>query len=112
MNQSELNRIAMSFIENKSLEVAKKVKGVLTEDLKEKMKEMPGLTVHHIHNVSLFEVLRLINCSFYSENSSKDDLKEYCEYAETFREKFLDIVESLKDFAPSGKSSSDATNDQ
>ena len=111
MNQSELNRIAMSLIEKLSLEVATKLKSVLTDDLKELLKEMPGLTVHYIHNVALFEVLMLINCAFYSENRSRDDLKEYCEYAETFRAKFLDIVESLKDFQPSGKNSGDTAGD-
>ena len=111
MNQTELNRIAMSFLEQQSMEVADKLKHVLTEDLNERAKEVPGMTVHYVHNVALFRALMFINCVFCAENKSKDALKEYCQYAETFKEKFLDIVEALKDFVPSGKNPGETAGD-
>jgi hypothetical protein len=100
MNQLELNAIAKHFIQRQSFEVAKKLKGFLTEDLKERAEELPGPLVHYIHNMAVFDTLLGINCLFTQKNESETGLQEYLEHAETLRLKFLDIVDSLKDFEP------------
>ena len=105
MNQLELNAIAKHFIQSQSLEVAKRLKGFLTEDLKERVEELPGQMVLYIHNMALFDTLLRINCLFISNNNSEVGLQEYLEHAETLRLKFQDIVESLKDFEPTDSSS-------
>lgn len=105
MNQLELNAIAKHFIQSQSFEVAKKLKGFLSEDLKEKIEELPGSTVHYIHNMALFDTLLGINCFCIPNNTSKAGLQEYLEHAKMLRSKFLDIVDSLKDFEPTDRSS-------
>ena len=64
MNQIEMNKIAMSVIQNQSTDVAVKLKKVLNEDLDERIKEMPGSTIHYIHNMAMFKLLLGINCFF------------------------------------------------
>ena len=100
MNQMELNKIAINFIQKQSLEVAKKLKGVLADDLRERAKEIGGPAVHYVHNRALFDTLLVINCLFTSRKQSQEAVQEYQEYAETLRSNFLDIVESLQDFEP------------
>jgi len=103
MNQLELNNIAKLFVQSQSIEVAKKLRTVLSEDLDERVTQMPGQAVHHIHNVALFDALLGINCLFHAKNPSEAGLREFLEHAETLRPKFLDIVDSLKDFEPTSK---------
>ena len=100
MNQIQLNRIAMDFIQNQSLEVARKLKVVLADDLRERVKETGGPAVHYIHNIALFDCLASINTFFIHENDSEEAVRQYADYAETLRPKFLDIMEALKDFRP------------
>ena len=106
MDQLELNAITKYSIQCQSFEVAKKLKGFLSEDLKIRAEEMPTSTVHYIHNMALFHTLLGINCFCITKKNSKAGLQEYLEHAETLRPKFLDIVESLKDFESTDKSSS------
>lgn len=100
MNQLELNNIAKLFVHNQSLEVTNKLDRILTEDLKERVKQIPGPAVHHIHNTALFYALLRINSMYQTNSSSKEDTRQYIEYAETFKAQFFDIVDSLKDFRP------------
>ena len=100
MNQFEQNKIAEFFIHSQSLEVTDKLEEVLVEDIKEQRKEIPGSIAHHIHNIALFYTLLRINSMFQANNSSKAASRQYLEHAETLKPKFLDIVDSLKDFEP------------
>jgi len=103
MNQLELNNIAKLFVHTQSLEVAKKLDIVFSEDLGEKVKHVPGSAVHHIHNMALFYVLLRINSLYQTTESTEAASRQYLEFAETLKSRFLDIVESLKDFRPTGK---------
>ena len=103
MNQLELNRIAGDFIRSQSVELARKLKDVLAADLAERVKGLAGPTVHHIHNVALFDTMLGINCLFQTRDHSKAAVREYIEHAETLRPDFIDIVDSLKDFEPTGR---------
>jgi len=103
MNQLEQNRIAEFFIHNQSIDVTKKLESVLTEDLKEKGKEIPGSAVHYIHNIALFYALLRINCLFQAKSRSEAASREYLEHAEKLKPQFFDIVDSLKDFEPTSK---------
>lgn len=103
MNQLEQNRIAEFFIHNQSIDVTKKLESVLAEDLKKRGKEIPGSTVHYIHNIALFYALLRINCLFQVKNRSEAASREYIEHAETLKPQFFDIVDSLKDFRPTGE---------
>ncbi|MFC1762826.1 hypothetical protein ACFL6U_12205 [Planctomycetota bacterium] len=107
MNQLELNQIAQAFVQQQSVEVARSVKSVLSKDLDERVQELPGLAVRHIHNMALFNVLLGINLQFQSENNQESALRECLTHAESIRPKFLDIIESLQDFQPSGISNED-----
>jgi len=107
MNQLEQNRIAEFVIHSQSLEVTNKLETVLTEDLKEMGKEIHGSVVHYIHNIALFYGLLRINCLFQANNNSEAASRQYLEHAKTLRLKFLDIVDSLKDFEPTDSSQKD-----
>ena len=87
--------------------MASKLKAVLSEDLDERAKDIPGPTVFHIHNVVLFDCLIMLNSLPALENSSREAVREYLQYAETIRPKFMDIMESLKDFQPTVENSKD-----
>jgi len=100
MNQMEMNRIAMHFIEGQSAEVAAKLRDVLYDDVEERAKKIGGPALHYIHNIALFYCLVSLNNLFLIENESDEALKQYLKRAETLRPQFLDIVESLKDFRP------------
>jgi len=105
MNQLELNTIAMNFIEHQSAEVAAKIKDVFHKDAQERSEQIAGPTLHYIHNIALFDCLVMLNTFFMVENKSQESVNEYLKYAETLRPKFLDIMESLKDFEPTMPSS-------
>ena len=107
MNQIELNRIAMSFIKSQSIEVAEKLRDVLHNDVEHRAKQIAGPPLHYIHNMALFDCLASINTFFITEDSSDEVVKQYADYAETLRPKFLDIMEALKDFRPTAQSESD-----
>jgi hypothetical protein len=103
MNQLEQNRIAEFFIHNQSLEVANKLDTILTEDVKERVKQVPGPAVHHIHNMALFYAMVRINCLYQTNEGSKAESRQYIERAETLKLQFFDIVDSLKDFRPTSE---------
>ena len=105
MNQLELNTIAMNFIEHQSVEVAAKIKDVFHKDAQERADQIAGPALHYIHNVALFDCLVMLNTFFMIENKSPEALHKYLEYAETLRPKFLNIMESLKDFKPTTQNS-------
>ncbi|MFA6186466.1 MAG: hypothetical protein WC770_04535 [Phycisphaerae bacterium] len=105
MNQIELNRIAMNYIEMQSIELASKIDLILTDDLLKKMKEHNGPTIHHIHNLAIYNSLAKLNSLFQVNSNSEKSLSEYCELAESLKPKFMEIVETLKDFQPSGETS-------
>lgn len=107
MNQIEMNRIAMSFIQNQSIEVAKKLDAVLAQDLEEKATKIGGPAVHYVHTMAMFDCLASINTFFANENRSDEAVNEYIKYAETLRPRFLDIVEALKDFRPGKQNESE-----
>ena len=112
MNQLELNNIAKLFVHSQSLEVANKLDTIFTEDVKERVKQVPGPAVHHIHNMALFYAMVRINCLYQTNNSSEAAAREYLEHTEILKPKFLDIVNSLKDFEPvcEGDEGNDPTN--
>ena len=99
MNQAELNRIAINLIKKHSFEVAQKLEKVLAEDVQERAKELPGMTVHHIHNMALYDLLLIVNSIFLEDRKSAETASEYCQLGESLRPKFLEIVEALKDRA-------------
>lgn len=107
MNQTELNEIATHFIRTQSSEVASKISDLLHEDSQERADQIAGLPLHYIHNMALFDCLAYLNSFFAMENNSKEAVREYSKYAETLRPKFLDIMESLKDFQPTAENSND-----
>ena len=107
MNQIELNRIAMSFVKSQSIEVAEKLRDVLHNDVEHRAKQIAGPPLHYIHNMALFDCLVMLNTFFISKDNSKEAASEYVKYAETLRPKFLDIMESLKDFEPTAENSKD-----
>lgn len=100
MNQLELNNIAKLFVHSQSLEVANKLGTILAEDVKERVKQVSGPAVHHIHNMALFYTMVRINSLYQTNSNSKAALQEYLEYVEALKPKFLDLVNSLKDFEP------------
>jgi hypothetical protein len=100
MNQLQLNKIAMHFIENQSAEVAAKLRSVLHIDARKRSEQIAGPALHYVHNIALFDCLIMVNTFFMIENKSQEALHEYIEYAETLRPKFIDLMESLKDFRP------------
>jgi len=113
MNQIEMNSIAINFLKHESYKVAKKLEKVLAEDLKEKCEELSGTTLHHIHNMALFDVLLMINCLFTSRNNpTKEAAEAYCRLGESLRPKFLEIVETLKDFVPEERSGNNENDNQ
>ena len=103
MNQLELNNMAKLFVHRESLEVANKLDRILIEDVKERVKQIPGPTVHHIHNMALFYALLRINSMYQANVGSTEDTRQYIEHAETFKPQFFDIVDSLKDFRPTSE---------
>jgi len=111
MNQAELNEIAVHFIRTQSAEVASKIRDLFHEDAQERADQIAGLPLHYIHNMALFDCLVCLNSFFTIENTSKEAVKEYTRYAETLRPKFLDIMESLKDFEPTAGDSKDRDNE-
>ena len=100
MNQAELNKAGEIFILNQTVEVARKIDSTLTEDLTERINELPGTTIHHVHNMALFYAVTKLNSLFQLTNDSKESMREYMEHAESLKTRFLDIVDSLKDFQP------------
>jgi hypothetical protein len=105
MNQTELNRIALNYIQLQSGEIASKITGVLREDLHKRTTELNGPTIHHMHNEALFHSLVTLNSLSLAENRSKDAVHEFCSLAESLKPKFMEIVEALKDFQPSSETS-------
>jgi len=112
MNQLEINSIAMHFIRSQSTEVAAKLREVLSKDAEERSSKIVGSPLHYIHNIALFDCLVGLNAFFMIENRSREALHEYIEYAETLKPKFLDIMESLKDFRPMERMPGNRQNDQ
>lgn len=111
MNQIELNKIAMSFLMSQSAEVASKIREFLHKDAQERADQMVGRPLHYIHNMALFECLVYLNSFFTIENNSREAVKEYAKYAETLRPRFLDIMESLRDFEPTVGNTKDNESD-
>jgi len=107
MNQIELNKIAMSFLKNKSDEVASKLREVLRKDVQKRVGQISGRALNHIHNMALFNSLICVNALFAEKNDSMDATIEYAKHVETLRPKFLDLVESLQDFEPTMGNSED-----
>ena len=103
MNQLEMNKVATHFIHTQSLDVSRKLQEVLADDLKERADQIGGPATHCVHNTALFETLLAINCRFREQDPSRDALREYLEYAQPLESKFLDIIEALKDFEPTGR---------
>jgi hypothetical protein len=106
MNQAELNRIALNYVQLQSGEIASKITGLLSEDLHKRITEINGPTIHHIHNEALFHSLVILNSLSLTENRSKETVHEFCSLAELLKPKFMEIIEALKDFQPTGKESS------
>jgi hypothetical protein len=103
MNQMEMNQLARYVVETQSVEVCNKLQDVLVEDLKQRGSQIGGPVTHYVHNTALFHTLLALNCLLREQNSSREALQEYLEYAQTLLPKFLDIVEALKDFEPTGR---------
>jgi hypothetical protein len=98
MNQSELNQVAMHFIDTQTCEAAMKIRDTLVNDLEERSKQVSGRVVHHIHNMAIFECLVWLNSPITLREGPKEKINEYYHYADELREKFMDIVDHLKDF--------------
>lgn len=111
MNQVLLNKIAMNFLTSQSAEVGSKLRDLLHKDAQERADQIAGLPLHYIHNMALFDCLVCLNSFFTMENTSKEAVKEYVRHAETLRPKFLEIMESLKDFEPTAGNSEDNESD-
>lgn len=100
MNQLELNKIAMFCIRTHSLEVSKKISSILGQDATERGPDVGGPTLHYIHNMALFNVLLSINSLFTIKKPSEDEVDQFPDFAESIRPRFLDMVDSIKDFRP------------
>ena len=111
MNQLEINKIAMHFIESQSAEVAARIRSLLYEDAEKRSEQIAGPALHHIHNIALFDCLVMLNTFFIIEDKSREAVNEYLKYAETIKPKFLEIMESLKDFKPTMHSSDGVTDE-
>ena len=100
MNQIEMNRIAMNYIENVSWEVAKKLEKVLVEDLQEKNGQVSGMALHHIHHEAIFSLITLLNSIFIAKDKENSEVcaKEYLKLAHSLKPQFFNIVNELKDF--------------
>jgi hypothetical protein len=107
MNQAELNRIANNYIRMQSIEVASKIDSIFEEDLAERKKEQSGQAVHHIHNLALYTTVARINCAFVVNDDSQEAVRQYCILVESLEPKFMEIIETLKDFQPTNKEQSD-----
>lgn len=103
MNQKELNKVAINYIEKQSIELASKIDMLLTADLLVKGESLDGPVIHHMHNLALYYSLVKLNSLFQITNKSKDAAREYCIFAESMKSKFLEMVESLQDFQPAEK---------
>ena len=97
----------MSFIRNHIAEVAAKLRDVLYVEVETRSRQVGGPALHYIHSVALFDCLVLINTFFIAEAYSEEAADEYIEHAESLVSKFLDIMESLKDFRPGKQSQSE-----
>ena len=102
MDQKLLNMIALDTIDSHHCQVVSKLKDFFNRDIKKRSKDLPGAAVHHVHNTSLFECLIWMNPVFCRTNKSEQAFDEYMKFAETLKPKFMEIVESLKDFQPTG----------
>jgi len=100
MNQIEMNRIAMNYVEHESWKVARKLEKLLFEDIKEKNGEMSGMALHHIHHEAIFSLIILLNSIFIAKDKEKSDVyvKEYLKLACSLKPQFFNIIDTLKDF--------------
>jgi hypothetical protein len=102
MDQKLLNTIALDTLESHHNQVCSKLRGLFNHDIKKRSKDLPGAAVYHVHNTSLFECLVCLNPVFCRKNRSEQAFDEYMQFAETLKPKFMEIVEALKDFQPTG----------
>jgi len=101
MDQVELNRVAMSFIRAEVSAVAKKLRQTLSSDVKKRSQRVSGATLHHIHNMAMFECIAWLNSLVaIDKDASKEAIDDYVRLAETLRPKFREIIDALKDFQP------------
>lgn len=101
LDQKTLNELAQAFFRSQTLEVAKMLRTTLTDDVEERSKDVSGPTLHHIHNMGLFECLVWLNATALRKNDASDETFDgYLRLADTLAPKFMDIVEALKDFQP------------
>ena len=100
MNQAELNRIAIGYIEMQSVEVARKIDSVLRDDLLKRSESLNGPVIHHIHNLAIYHSLVKLNGIFRIDDESDEAVNEYCELAYSLKPKFIELTETLKDFQP------------
>ena len=89
----------MNFIHDQSIEVAVKLQETLEHDAKERLEQLTsGQALYYIHNIALFECLVWLNAMCSLSNASKETFDEYLCFADTFRDKFMNIAEGLKGF--------------
>lgn len=102
MDQKLLNTIALDTLASHRSQVCSKLRDFFNRDGKKRGRELPGAAVHHVHNTSLFECLVWLNPVFCRKDKSEKAFDEYTKFAETLRPNFMEIVEALKDFQPTG----------
>lgn len=99
MNQAELNRVATSFLRTQAFEVADKLRQTLIVDVKKRSDRLSGTTLHHIHNIAMFECLAWLNSQVaLGKDAPKEAVDDYVRLTETLRPKFQEIIDTLKDF--------------
>ena len=100
MNQQELNRIAINYMNNKTVEVVTKLTIVLDEDMKDSSNEASFECLRDIYNHALFHVLFGINCPFNQETSSSEEMTAYISYAAEKVPQLMKLCANMRDFEP------------
>ncbi|MHB9068799.1 MAG: hypothetical protein ACYC54_00355 [Sedimentisphaerales bacterium] len=103
MDQKLLNTLAMEVIDRHRTEAFRELRELLERDCEKRQEQIPGMAVHHVHNVALFDCLVWLNPLFSRENHSEEAWQEYLIFASTLEPKFREIVNNLKDFRSSGQ---------
>lgn len=105
MNQTELNKIALHFINDQSNRLTDKLLDVLKNDAKDKSNTFPGSTIRLIFNTAIFHLMATINCNIRPDDSNETASKDYYRFAQSFKPQFFDLCEQLRDFGQNDSSS-------
>ncbi len=102
MSKEDVDKIFIDFVNDCSIDVGKKLLAVISEENNNRMKDTPSDLKRMIHNAAIFELLKIVN--FPESVLEVDDeelfLQGYELYADTFREIFMEMLESFRTWKP------------